>query len=56
MTKEEFRSTLHQYAEYLIIKKKRHQRQKQIDLINYKLHGETKYQDKNGFFEFQIEN
>ena len=56
MSKEAFKSILFNCAENMVIQHKRKIRQKQVDLINYKLHGDTKYQEKNGFFEFQIEN
>lgn len=40
------------YAEELILDHKRRVRHKNLDTINFKLHGDEKYRLKNDFFEF----
>ena len=51
-----FRKLLYAYAEEKILNHKTRLRRKKIDQINYKLFCESKYRDKNAFFEFQIES
>ena len=52
MSKEAFRVRLLSHAEHLVLNYKRRIRQKQLDYINFKLHGfEQKYKEKNEFFE-----
>ena len=53
--KIEFKKMLYTFAEEKVLDHKRRLRKKKIDQINYKLFSDSKYREKNTFFEFQIE-
>ena len=52
ISKQEFKNILLNYAEKMILKHKRSTRHKHLDQINFKLHGDSRFKDKNEFFEF----
>ena len=56
LTKQEFKQGMLNNADNIIMNRKRRIRHKQLDQINFKLHGDFRFKEKNEFFEFQIEN
>ena len=55
LSKSEFKKLLYSYAEEKALDHKHRLRLKKLNQINYKLFSDSKYRDKNAFFEFQIE-
>lgn len=55
ITKVELHKILYKYAENKILNHKQRLRNKQLDQINYKLHSDGKFHEKNELIEFQIE-
>ena len=56
LSKHEFKSIMLSQADKMIMSHKKRVRHKHLDQINFKLHGDSRFKDKNEFFEFQIEN